>query len=89
MELTREHFRLLIFDSFRSGLSRQECIDELDWRSLISDKAPSHNTAKNLFNALNSGRRSLKYEVREGPPHISSNYRLIDWPNVESAAVQP
>ena len=55
----------------------------------FGDKAPSYGTVKNWFSKFNCGRRSLKDEVREGPPHISSNYRLIDWPNVESAAVQP
>ena len=39
MELTREHFCVIIFYNFRRELSRQECIDEL--KSLIGDKAPA------------------------------------------------
>ena len=30
MELIREHFRAIIFHNFRCGLSRQECIDDVD-----------------------------------------------------------
>ena len=48
MELIREQFRAIIFHNFRSGLSRQECIDEL--KSLFGDEAPSHGTMKNWFN---------------------------------------
>ena len=65
MELTLEQFRALIFYNFRRGLLRQECIDE---KSLFGDKAPSYSTAKNSFNEFNCGRRSLKNEVRVGPP---------------------
>lgn len=66
MELTREHFRAIIFHNFRRGLSRQECIDELN--SLYSDKAPSYSTVKNWYNEFNRGRRSLQDEFREGRP---------------------
>ena len=58
MELTREHFRAIIFHNFRRGLSRQECIDEL--KSLYGDEAPSYSTVKNWFNEFNRGRRSLE-----------------------------
>ena len=30
MKLTREHFRAIIFYNLRRGLSRQECIDNLN-----------------------------------------------------------
>ena len=66
MELTREHFRAIIFHNFRGGLSRQECIDEL--KSLYGDEAPSYSTVKNWFNEFNRGRRSLNDEFREGRP---------------------
>ena len=66
MELTREHFRAIIFHNFRRGLSRQECIDEL--KSLYGDEAPSYSTVKNWFNEFNRGRRSLEDEGREGRP---------------------
>ena len=48
MELTREHFCAIIFDKFRRGLSREECIDELKF--LFGGKAPFLNTVKNGFN---------------------------------------
>ena len=59
MELTREHFRAIIFYNFRRGLSRQECIDEL--KSLFGDKAPSYSTVKNWFDDFSCGRRSPAY----------------------------
>ena len=58
-----------MFDNFyniRRVLSQQECIHEL--KSLFGDKAPSFTTVKNCFKEFNCGRRSLKDEVREGPP---------------------
>lgn len=66
MELNREHFRAIIFHNFRRGLSRQECIDELN--SLYGDEAPSYSTVKNWYNEFNRGRRSLSDELREGRP---------------------
>ncbi|XP_015599901.1 histone-lysine N-methyltransferase SETMAR-like [Cephus cinctus] len=66
MELTREHFRAIIFHNFRRGLSRQECSHEPN--SFYSDKAPSYSTVKNWYNEFNHGRRSLQDEFREGRP---------------------
>ncbi|XP_044313067.1 histone-lysine N-methyltransferase SETMAR-like [Drosophila rhopaloa] len=66
MELTREHFRAIIFHGFRRELTRQECIDELT--SLYGDGAPSYSTVKNWYNEFNRGRRSLEDEGREGRP---------------------
>jgi len=42
MEITREHFPAIIFDNFRRGLSRQECIDELKY--VYGGEAPSYST---------------------------------------------
>lgn len=44
---------VIIFYNFRSGLSRQECIDELNF--VHSEKAPSYDTVKNLCNEFNRG----------------------------------
>ena len=41
------------FHNFRSGLSRQECIDKLKF--LYGDEAPSYSTLKNWFNEFNPG----------------------------------
>ena len=76
MELTREHFRAIIFHNFRRGLSRQECIDEL--KSLYGDEAPSYSTVKNWYNEFNRGRRSLKDEFREGRPKTAVVPENID-----------
>lgn len=66
MELTREHFRAMIFYDFRRGLSRQECIDQLT--STFGDEAPSLATVKRWYNEFNRGRSSLRDESREGRP---------------------
>jgi len=76
MELTREHFRAIIFHHFRRGLSRQECIDEL--KSLYVDEAPSFSTVKNWFNEFNRGSRSLNDEFREGRPKTAVVPENID-----------
>jgi len=76
MELTREHFRAIIFHNFRRGLSRQECIDEL--KSLYGDQAPSYSTVKNWYNEFNRGRSSLNDEFREGRPKTSVVPENID-----------
>ena len=39
MELSREHFRAFIFYNFRSGLTQQQYINELN--SIFGDEAPS------------------------------------------------
>ena len=65
IELTREHFRSIIFSNFRCGLLRQECTDGL--KSLFGDKAPSYSIVIHWLNEFNCGRRSFKDKVREGP----------------------
>ena len=77
LELTREHFRAIIFNNFRRWLSH-ECIDEPNY--LFGDKAPSYSTVKNWFNKFNCGRRSLKDEVHEGRPKtavVSVNFDAV------------
>ena len=76
MELTREHFFSIIAYNFRCRLSRQDCIDKLKY--LFGDKTPSYSTLKNCFNELNCGLRSLKDEVREGPPKTAVLLENID-----------
>ena len=45
VELTREHFRAIIYYDFRRKLSRQEYIDQLI--STFGDEAPSYTTVGN------------------------------------------
>ena len=47
MELTREHFRSIIFCNFRLGLPRQE-----ELKYLFGDKSPSYSTVKKLMNLI-------------------------------------
>ena len=58
MQLTRDHFRAIIFYNFRDGLSRQQSIDELKF--LIGVKASSYGAGKSWIMEFNCGRRSLK-----------------------------
>ena len=78
MELTREHFRSIIFAL---------CIDELEF--LFGDYAPSYSIVKNWFNEFNCGRRSLKDEVREGPTKTAVVPENIDaWTNNARSACE-
>ena len=66
MELTREHFRVIIYYDFRHGLSRQQCIDKL--KSIFCDEAPHFATVKRWYNEFDRGRMCLTDEFREGRP---------------------
>ena len=66
MELTRKHFRAIIFYNFRRGLSQQQCIDELNLT--FGDEAPSKTTVYRWYSEFNRGRGSLTDEPREGRP---------------------
>lgn len=63
MELTREHFRALIYYDFRRGLTQEQCIDQL--HSTFGDEAPSTATVYRWYTVFKSGRSSLKDEVKE------------------------
>ena len=45
---------------------------------MFGDKAPSYSTVKNWFIEFNRGLRSLKDEVREGPPKTAFVSESID-----------
>lgn len=66
MELTREHFRAMIYYDFRRGLSRQECINQLT--STFGVESPHLATVKRWYNEFLRGRQSLQDEFREGRP---------------------
>ena len=53
MELNREHFRAVIFYSFRSGLTQQQRIDELN--SIFGDEAPSRPSVYRWYGECNRG----------------------------------
>ena len=64
MELSREHFRAIIFYNFRRGLIQQQCIDKLN--SIFGYEAPSRTSVYWWYGELNRGRSSLQEEFREG-----------------------
>ena len=76
--LTCKHFRSIISYNFRSGLSRQECIDDL--KSSIGDKAAYYSTVKNWFHEFNCARQSLKDEAPEGP--AKKAHYINFWPSI-------
>ena len=66
MELNREHFREIIFYNFRSGLTQQQCIDELN--SIFGNEAPPRTSVNWWYGEFNRSRSSLQDEFREGRP---------------------
>ena len=66
MELNREDFRATNFYNFRSGLTQQQCIDELN--SIFGDETPSRTSVYRWYGEFNRGRSSLQDEFRESRP---------------------
>lgn len=66
MEITREHFRAMIFYDFRKGLTRQQCFKSI--RSVFGNEAPCQKTIYNWFSEFQRGRTSFSDEHREGRP---------------------
>lgn len=66
MELSRVHFRAMIFYDFKSGLSQPQCLDRL--RSAFGDASPSRTTVFEWYAEFRRGRCSLEDEVRSGRP---------------------
>ena len=66
MELNREHFRVIIFNNFRRGLTQRQCIDGLN--SIFGDKAPSRTSVYRWYGEFNRGRSSHQDEFREIRP---------------------
>ena len=76
MESNRERFRAIIFYNFRSGLTLQQCIDELN--SIFGDEAPSRTGVYRWFTQFNRGRSSLNDEFRGGSPKSVVVPKIID-----------
>ena len=76
MELNRELFRAIIFYNFRSGLTQQQCIDELN--SIFEDEAPSSTSIYRWYGEFNRGRSSLQDEFRQGRPKSIVVQEIID-----------
>lgn len=76
MELSREHFRAMIFYDFKLNLTEQQSHDRL--RLAFVDEAPSYSTVFRWFAEFNRGRSSLSDEHREGRPSTAVTTENID-----------
>lgn len=78
MDLTREHFRAMIFYDFKRGLSYHESHENLV--ATFGDTAPSLTTVFTWFKEFQRGRQSLQDDPRSGrPPETvtDENARLV------------
>ena len=66
MELTREHYRAMIFYDFKAGLNQNECLQRL--RLAVGNECPSHATVFRWFKQFCRGRNSLQDEEHTGRP---------------------
>ena len=66
MEVNCEHFRAIIFNNFRHGLTQQHCIKELN--SIFGNEAPSRTSVYRWYGEFNRDRSSLQNEFREDRP---------------------
>ncbi|CAH1994001.1 unnamed protein product [Acanthoscelides obtectus] len=63
MELSREHFRAIIYYNLQRQLSQQECLDEL--LSVFGNEAPHLSTISRWYGEFKRGRVSLSDDPRE------------------------
>lgn len=75
MDLSREHFRAMIFYDFKVGLSVKECLERL--RSAFGDSSPSQSTVYEWYSEFRRGRKSLEDEPREGRPQTATTEENI------------
>lgn len=69
MNLTREHFRAMIFYDFKSSLTPKQCGDRL--RNAFGEEAPSNATIYNWYSEFKRDRFFLGDEFREGRPRTA------------------
>ncbi|CAK1583956.1 unnamed protein product [Parnassius mnemosyne] len=69
MELTREHFRTIIYNNFRRGLSQDKCLSELV--SIYDVEAPSQTTIYRWYAEFRRGRVSLSTVSSAGRPRTA------------------
>ncbi|GFT38119.1 histone-lysine N-methyltransferase SETMAR [Trichonephila clavipes] len=64
-ELTREHYRTMIFYGFKMGLNPYECVEWL--QQAFGDESPCRAPVFRLFKKFCRGRNSLQYKhTQEG-----------------------
>ena len=66
MELTREHYRAMIFYDFKARLNQNECLQRL--RLAFGNECPSRATVFRWFKEFCIGRNSLQDEEHTGRP---------------------
>lgn len=66
MNLSREHFRAMIFYDFRCGLNQKQSYERL--KLSFDDAAPSLATVYNWFGEFKRNRTQLSDDIREGRP---------------------
>lgn len=83
MELTREHWRAMIFYDFKSGLNQSESIDRL--HKAFGDDAPSRATVFDWYAEFKRGRQHLQDDSHPGRPatavtakHIAAVRDLVE-----------
>lgn len=76
MELTREHFRAIIFHNFRRGLSQEQCLAELV--SMYELEAPSKTTIYRWYSEFRRGRSFLTTVPSSGRPKTAVTQENID-----------
>lgn len=76
MDLSREHFRAMIFYDFKSGLSENECFQRL--QKAFEEESPSRATVFRWFSEFKRGRQYLNDENREGRPKSAVTSKNIE-----------
>ena len=77
MELNCEHYRGIIFDNFRRGLTQQQCINELN--SIFGDEDPSRTSVYLWYGKFTRGHSSLQDEFLEvRPKSVATVSETID-----------
>lgn len=92
MELTNEHFRIMIYYDFKKGLSAYECKESLD--STFSEQAPSLATIYRWFKEFERKRDSVQHQKGAGRPptavtdkNVAAVKKLIEEDNKTTYAV--
>nr|XP_015914885.2 histone-lysine N-methyltransferase SETMAR-like [Parasteatoda tepidariorum] len=75
MELTREHFRSLIFYDFKAGFNQEECVQRL--QLAFVDESPARVTVFRWYKEFIRGRTFLQDEEHTGRPVIPDNVSAI------------
>jgi [histone H3]-lysine36 N-dimethyltransferase SETMAR len=76
MNLSREHFRAMIFYDFKKSLTPLQCFESLN--SVFGDEAPSQRTVYEWYANFKRGRVELCDESREGRPATAVTPENID-----------